>query len=185
MTAQINDSVSFEGRTYSIVGENGSGLFDPEALGFHAVALHTACWRGFYCTYAVRGRRLELDELHIRLAPPEPAVIFGKRPKTASKHGDAVYEDMGAPIEYTGGLLIADDFIEEMYVHMGFHPPYKYRVVHELIFDEGRLTSATDQSDVMEKVRESLRGRPLQPDHDASEDEIEKWIEGTFSLKYW
>jgi hypothetical protein len=47
------------------------------------------------------------------------------------------------------------------------------------------LANAIDQSAVMEKVRESLRGRPLQPGRNSSEDEIEKWIEGTFSLKYW
>ena len=185
MTAQISDSVKFEGRTYTLAGVNGTGLFEPEALGLHAVPMHTACWRGFYCTYAVRDRQLELEELRIHLEPPERTIILGAAPKKASDHGDAEYEDMRAPIAFTGGLLIGDGFIREMYVHMGFHPAYKYRVVHELIFERGRLASATDQSALMAKIRESLQGKPLQPGAGVSDEELEKWIEGTFSLKYW
>lgn len=185
MTAQISDSVKFEGRAYSLAGVNGSGLFDPAALGLRAKALHTACWRGFYCTYAVRDHKLELDSLTIRLDLPQPIPILGVQPKSRSEYGESSYEDMRAPIAFTGGLLIGDDFIREMYVHMGFHPAYKYRLVHELIFEEGRLASATDQSEVMTKIRESLKGKPVRPGTSASDKEIEGWIESTFSLKYW
>jgi hypothetical protein len=31
------------------------------------------------------------------------------------------YRDLRQLIEFTGGLLLADDFIRELYVHMGFH----------------------------------------------------------------
>ena len=230
MTAQISDSVRFEGRTYSLVGVNGSGLFDPEALGLRAVASSTACWRGFYCTYTVRGRSksdrgplrlqqelqqpglvaleivsaiprrtdplrldevsaddrwLELDDLNIRLASPQRPPILGVEPKSVPGRGDVVYVDMRAPIAFTGGFLIGDDFIVDMGVNMGFAPAYNYRVVHELIFEEGRLASATDQSELMAKIRDNLGGKPLVPDTSASDTEGERWVESTFSLKYW
>ena len=95
------------------------------------------------------------------------------------------YKDMRAPIAFTGGMLIGDGFIREMYVHMGFHPAYKFRVVHELMFESGRQVSATDQSQIMAKVRQNLVGKPLQPGMNAGDEEIMDWIKGTFSLEYW
>jgi hypothetical protein len=34
MTAQIPDTVEYDGRSYAIVGVDGSGLFDPRGGGF-------------------------------------------------------------------------------------------------------------------------------------------------------
>jgi hypothetical protein len=98
--------------------------------------------------------------------------------------GEAVYKWVNTAVAFTGGMLIGADFIDEMYVHMGFHPAYKFRVVHELIFEDGQLKSATDQTSAMEKVRAKLKGRALKPGPGASDAELTAWIEGTFSLKY-
>jgi hypothetical protein len=188
MTAQISDAVTYERHRYSLAGVKGPGLFDPKDLGLQPRATSSANWRGYYCGYEVRDDQLELSDLHIGLESPEPATILGIAPtwqKTYGKMHEAGYQHMRAPIAFTGGLLIADGFINEMYVHMGFHPAYKYRVVHELIFDAGRLTSATDQSANMEKVRRCLVGKSLQPGMDAGEEEIMEWIKTTFSLEYW
>jgi hypothetical protein len=188
MTAQISDRVKYQGGDYQLAGVKGAGLFDPASLGLQPVATNTANWRGYHCEYAVRDDRLELSELHIGLASPEPIAILGLAPtwETISKDTrQAGYKDMRAPIAFTGGMLIGDGFIQQMYVHMGFHPAYKYRVVHELLFEAGRLASATDQSDNMERVRRSVAGRSLQPGTDAGKEEVMEWIKTTFSLEYW
>ncbi len=43
--------------------------------------------------------------------------------------------NLPAPISFTGGLPIAADFIQELYVHLGFHPAWKFREVHGIILD--------------------------------------------------
>ena len=53
--------VTYEGESYEVIGLDGDGLFDPEALGIQTVAPHTACRRGFIAGYEVRARRLHLQ----------------------------------------------------------------------------------------------------------------------------
>lgn len=84
---------------------------------------------------------------------------------------------------FTGGLLLAQDFIRELYVHMGFHPPWKYRVVHELSFTDGRLTAERDRSAAMEEIRQRLVARPLGPDG-TDQAELHRWIEQCFDRSY-
>ena len=65
-----------------------------------------------------------LDSLAVCLDDPAP-VLFGvsaQRDNGSYAIFDAVYERIGHEIGYTGGLLLADGFIQELYVHMGFHP---------------------------------------------------------------
>ncbi|HEV8061785.1 MAG TPA: hypothetical protein VGP68_18045 [Gemmataceae bacterium] len=96
----------------------------------------SACWRGFFCTYLVEEPRLLLDQLSICLDEPATS-LFGVSPKLDEgkiRLFDVVYEGLRRPLLYSGGLLLAQDFIKELYVHMGFHPAWKYREVYELIF---------------------------------------------------
>lgn len=181
MTAQITDAVVYQGKTYRLAGENGTGLFDPKAYGLTPRSTTSANWRGFWCEYAVVGGQLELTALTIGLERRVP--IFGVEPGT-SPFGGLSYKGLHRPIAYTGGLLLGEGFIDALYVHMGFHPAYKYRVVHELIFEAGRVVRVADQSAAMKKIRERLKGKPLKPGAGASHEELTKWIAGTFSRKY-
>ena len=82
-------------------------------------------------------------------------------------------------------MLIADDFISELYEHMGFHPPWKYKVVWELVFEEGRLLKAVDCSQRMAEVRDRLLSRA--EDHSESEDQTDAlyaWIQRSFDRTY-
>jgi len=65
MTAQVNDSVEFEGDSFDIMSEEGSGLFYPEAYHITTEAQDSACWRGYYCRYKVTESKLYLDFLNI------------------------------------------------------------------------------------------------------------------------
>ena len=67
---------------------------------------------------------------------------------------------------------------------MGFHPAWKYRRVHELQFIDGQVAATEDLSEQMEDVRRRIKTRDLQPDHDAPDAEVQKWIEDCFSLDY-
>lgn len=186
MTAQFSDPVEYRGQSYSIAGKNGAGLFDPSQHGMKPVGKCSACWRGFVCEYIVDGQRLLLDQLLICLDEPGP-VLFGVEPKPDEgkiRLFDVVYEDLRHPVSYSGGLLLAREFIDELYVHMGFHPAWKYREVHELLFRDGELVQETDRSEQIAELRREIADRPSEPGHEATQSEIRDWIAKCFSEEY-
>jgi hypothetical protein len=186
MTAQFSDPVKYRGKRYAIVGKNGTGLFDPTLHDMKPVGKCSACWRGFVCTYAVEGGRLLLDAFAVCLDNLAP-VLFGVSPKPDEgriRLFDAVYKRLNHRVTYTGGLLLADGFIDELYVHMGFHPAWKYREVHELVFQDGTLVQEDDRSEQIAEFRRELGNRPLEPGTGAKRAEIKRWIEHCFSQDY-
>lgn len=190
MTAQINDRVFHCGRRYSLAGMNGEGLFDPSDYGLKPESCLSACWRGYHVDYEVRDSTLLLTSVTIGLSLPDkllasrgqlpfaPGVIMGK-----PKFGLGTIEGLSSSVPYTGGLLIADNFIRELYVHMGFHPAWKFQDVRELIFEHGRLLEDHDRSSAMAALRERLAAEPLRPDIERSR-EVGSWIERCFSRNY-
>jgi hypothetical protein len=186
MTAQISDSVTYRGKSYALAGKNGTGLFDPAAHGMKPVGKGSACWRGFICSYAVQDRKLLLDALAVSLDRPAPT-LFGVAPKSDKRRFQsfhAIYEELAHVQPYTGGLLLAADFIEELYVHMGFHPAWKYREVHELVFRDGELEQEADRSEQIAEFRRALGDRPLEPGRRAKAADTKRWIEQCFSQEY-
>jgi hypothetical protein len=185
MTAQFSDSVFYKRKEYVIAGVNGVGLFDPTQHGMAPVGKCSACWRGFLCEYGVHGQELRLDTLSIYLNNPAPT-LFGVTPRAggAILRFDAEYKNLRQKVPYTGGLLIAKDFVRDLYVHMGFHPAWKYRTVHELIFEVGNLVKEADRSPEIARFREDVANRPLEPTGPFNEKEVRAWIEKCFSLKY-
>ena len=186
MTAQIPETVRVNGRRYDLCGIRGDDLFDPAEHDIVAAAPNTACWRGFVCGYKVRYRELLLDELNLW---SEPAHWSHNRARLELLLGDKLEFDdarcavngrgIAFPIRFTGNLLIGRDFIEELYVHMGFHPAYKYREVLELAFEKGRLLTKTDLSEEMEEIR-LRKGRG---DWQESGN-LAAWIDDAFRLDY-
>ncbi|QDT74549.1 hypothetical protein [Lacipirellula limnantheis] len=203
MTAQVPDIVNFRGQQYALAGIDGVGLFKPEDHGLVAQAFSTACWRGFHCEYSVHDEALFLEQLNIGLSEEDSAKgaqVFGRVlesytydarklekgawvPVTQLAHDKRV-RNLHQPVRFSGGLLLGGEFIREMYVHMGFHPAHKFRIVHELIFEEGRLQKAFYCSTEMANFREAMASRPGQPERRPSKQEIEEWVQRTFSLDY-
>ncbi len=177
MTAQVNDRVRYRDEVFNLVGWEGKGLFEPAAHGLHPVAVSTGNWLGYICEYEVAGGRLRLATLLLGLGGEERAAVErGEGPRLfdvaprLDENGYARYEKLGRVIPYTGTITLGADFIWDMYVHMGFHPPWKYRRVHDLTFKQGRLTAEADRSADMAQMREAeARGglgalfKPLEP----------------------
>ena len=188
MTAQIHDTFQLNEKSFSIVGVNGQELFDPHSLGVRTVPAITSCWRGFVSHYKIHENQLILDKLQMSLGPEKGPIINGVSPSDSDNGFRAfnnVYEQMGLEIKFTGGLLIADGFIQKLYVHMGFHPAWKYESVFELIFDDGRLLEIRDVSEQIKQIREKNIDQPLQPNYTkASNAEKETWIKNAFKLDY-
>jgi len=163
MTAQIDDILVLRGRRHSIAGQSSPRLFDPASLGLQPSAPTTACWRGYQAVFGLEGNRLILETLHVNLDPdaggtglPPGPPINGVRPtQTEGEHDwfSHHYTGVGLPVGYSGGLLVAEGFIRELYIHNGILPAWKYRHVIELLFEGGMLVAEMDRSALMAETR--------------------------------
>ena len=191
MTAQIDDTVFHNKIGYSIAGISGTGLFEPQTYGIEPVSWSTACWRGYHVQYEIDDDRLLLTKVALGLSEAAEAsakkgegpILFGETPVHREKDCEWVYT-LREPVPFTGGLLLADEFIPELYVHMGFHPAWKYRRVREVILEQGVITEDFDRSAEMEDFRSQLAEQPLEPGLKDDRLRIEKWIEQCFSRNY-
>jgi hypothetical protein len=184
MTAQVNDSVVHQGRTFTLAGINGTGLFEPAEHGLTSDMGSTDCRRGFYCTYAVTAGTLRLRDAYIYLKPPEQK-LFGKQAEYLPNESIFVFRELEAPVPFTGTLLLADGLRRELAVNMGFHPAWKYTEVHELRVEAGRVLSVEDRSAEMARMREERSKLPLQPRSSrGNEDAVAEWIERCFRRDY-
>jgi hypothetical protein len=196
MTAQIDDVFRYRGGDYSIAGISEGEFFDVTALGIEPVGSCTACWRGYQAIFAVTDSHLVLDTLEASLTadggdlfPAKGPVINGVSPSPEGPHIDFFncrYEGLNHRIRYTGGLLLGHGFIESLYVHMGFHPAWKYESVMELIFEDGALRKEFDRSASMAEFRRKLltSAESERPGRQHSPEEIVRFIENAFDRSY-
>lgn len=196
MTAQIDDKFHLDGVDYSLAGISEGELFDPSLLGIRPVGTCTACWRGYQAIFGILEGRLVLKTLHAELileTEPYSAIvgppINGVAPTGPEREHDWFnnhYTDINYHLEYTGGLLLADGFIRELYVHMGFHPAWKYKTVRELVFDNGRLTANGDRSERVAELRRSiLASRDAGDSRETpSREDIARFVEAAFDRSY-
>jgi len=133
----------------------------------------------------VENDRLTLRELRVFFDPgnshSKPRTWEGVTPKYGDNGHIAVYSGLDRLVPFTGGLLLGNGFIEELYEHMGFHPAWKFREVHELVFREGQLQRAADCSEAADKFRKTFAAEALKP---PDMNRVKRWIEQTFSLRY-
>ncbi|MCJ7817472.1 MAG: hypothetical protein MUP60_01360 [Candidatus Thorarchaeota archaeon] len=186
MTGQISDQFKYEGDVYNLVGLDGEGFYTPEDFGIITQMASTACWRGYQMFYDCVNGELILDSMHTRTN--DKISINGVEP---SESGDghvttffnAYYDKLALKTKFTGTILLGTDFIQEMYVHMGFQSAESYRTVYEIEVRNGDIIKVTDLSTRMEERRS--RGQE-KPDHPPSHDEkdVEDWIKDRFSQEY-
>jgi hypothetical protein len=185
MTAQISDVIRIGDEVFHLVGIDGGPLYDPKQDGITTRFRVTSCWRGFQCEYAVQSERLLLEKLNLN-SERMPPDLFGVVPQRQSgdRHFDFVYHFNEALIPFSGGILAAKDFIRELYVHLGFHPAWKFERVQELIFDKGYLVESHDRSRAVAEIRARRSQQPLEPRGGASHEEIAEWVESSFRRDY-
>lgn len=193
MTAQVQDSVYYLGEEHHLATFSGGEPFCPLDAGYRPVMASTACWRGYVCSYEVKDDQLRLRELWISHQPgdapitrrQQPPDLHGTRADRNEKSyvGEWHFTDVGLPLNYSGGLVIGREFIPALYVHMGFHPAWKYQHVRELVFEQGRLIEARDASNEMAQLRTRVQNE-LKPNSKAMRPEIESWIADCFSRDY-
>ena len=194
MTAQINDTVFHRKIRFSLAGISGRGLVEPTTFGFEPVAMSTACWRGYVANYTVEDDQLFLTSLEVGLPTKEALlakagrgpVLFGTSAQPGKWFG-FLYEGFKQPVPFTGGLLLAEGFIRDLYVHMGFHPAWKYERVREVLCEEGHVLEDHDRCKEMAEVRRKAvenMGGTKERDRQRTREEISTWVAGCFSREY-
>ena len=166
VTAQIDDLFRYQDVEYSVSGISEEKLFHPSLLGLRPVKTSTGCWRGYQAVFAIADSRLVLHTLHVNLfsgdedfTRQEGPPVNGISPTGPLGEDDRFnnhYVGVDYHLEYTGGLLLARGFIDELYVHMGFHPAWKYTNVIELVFRNGVLDHEFDRSEQMAEIRQHI-----------------------------
>ena len=193
MTAQKSDLLVLDQGKFLLLGVNGGNLFIPARFGLHPIPSTSACWRGCICQYAVHADRLVLDELKVNLKPADTAqpglvgpAINGIQPvvpEDGIRRFNHQYHQLNRMMPFSGGLLAGTGFIWDLYVHMGFHPAWKFRTVFELIIFDGQVTEVRDVSETMAAIRAVMAQKPLEPDSHEAVD-LSAWIASTFKLNY-
>ena len=192
MTGQVSDLFLLRGEEYAVAGLSAGEPFDPRAVGLTPSMASTACWRGYQTFLALADGHLVLDALAVNLVEPDDGhrriagpPIDGVSP-VEPKDGyllNNLYEGLARRLAYTGGMLLARDFIQERYVHMGFQSPWSYATVLELLFEDGALVAEHDRSERMEVLRAAVdaAGPLLDPRDDAQARAL---IERSFDRSY-
>jgi hypothetical protein len=153
--------------------------------------ISTACWRGYVCWYRVDGGTLRL----VKVLIGSGSQIAGRTASTSSTllgrtlaPGDSVLGpgleagQLNVLVPFSGGLLLGQDFIRSTYVHMGFHPAWKFAKVVELLLEQGNITSTRDRSAELATVRQRIESG-WAPDPDGPRGGV-TWVNRTFSLDY-
>ncbi len=113
----------------------------------------------------------------------EPQKINDNEPQTGNRFFKYYYKDLKLKSNFTGSILLAKDFINSMYVHMGFQRPIAFETVVEINAENGEIISVKDLSKQIEEYRNQNANKGAQPRSD-SQNDIKKWVNETFSLDY-
>jgi hypothetical protein len=163
MTAQVNDVVRYHGEEYDLIGVGPDEAFKPSEHGFAPRPWHTANYAGYQIIYTIRkdnrlrlGRLTVLDRFGLapELGSTKPRIVETRgltfdRERDIDAGGASWmldYSGMRMALDFTGTMLVAKDFEQKRYQHMGYQAASAYYTVLELTFNHGRLTQAVDRS---------------------------------------
>ncbi|MFW9786933.1 MAG: hypothetical protein ACFFE2_11910 [Candidatus Thorarchaeota archaeon] len=183
MTGQVADEFRYNGEAYALVGISGEGLYTPADFGMTTRMASTACWRGYQMFYDCVDGELILDTMLANPEVPKPVNGIEPRKLENSFMFPLVYENLRLKTKFTGRILLGRDFIDEMYVHMGFQSAESFRTVIEIEIKDGEIIKETDLSQSMAERRLAGLNKPSQPPS-MEEDELKGWIEERFSQDY-
>ena len=170
MSGQVDDNFLFNEKEYILAAiEYPKHFLDFEQFKLKPIEFDTSCWRGFINTFAIDDNKLVLDRIYTNNGNKKNfkiPKINGKTPKIMTNE-DSIddykyfrildYTDLKFKINYGGSIIIARDFIQKYYVHMGFQSPIFYKEIIKLEFQNGELISTLDISDFAESIRQNRK----------------------------
>lgn len=180
MTAQIGDIYKYKGTNYTCLDRTGQTFFDPRNYGFTPTRCTSACWRGFWCEYEIANSKLKLQTLHIHdengnypelngisIIPIEFMTdeLYNGENTIQVKvpyEGFQTYNDLNLSIDLTGKTLLASDFIDEFYRHMGYQVPYGFKKLISIEYEHGAVKEIVDHSETAKLLRKVCEDKKKQ-----------------------
>ena len=151
------DTFLYKDESYDLLLKEGTQIFRPQAYGVAPAGSQRKGW-DYHGEYGLDGYQLLVNRLWIHSEgnyPPikeaEPAMI-----SSLETVEYAEYNDLAEPVAYTGGIVIARDFVYG-FGFTGDYPCFCYKNVLELIFENGRLVTTIDHKKAMVRIRKNLK----------------------------
>jgi hypothetical protein len=110
----------------------------------------------------------------VRTADGAYPPIDGVEPQI-DPYGIAEYRGLHVPTPFTGKVRLGKDFIQDLYIHMGFQKATAFQTVLDFVFESGQLVSTADISERVARKRGVFKER-------FGRGDILKDIEDAFSL---
>lgn len=145
MTGQISDMFLYEGAEYKLIGCDAP-FVTPHLFGMKTKMLHTACYRGYICTFEIANGHILLRKMIMRELNANYLPIGGVEPSFDDRRTTATYDNLGVPITYSGTLRIANGLIPSLRIHMGHQKASAFETVLDIEVSEGRITEVRDRS---------------------------------------
>ena len=190
--AESPDIIEFEGNSYAVAGINGPEPFTPRQYGLEPLGFAWGLQRGFQAFYLLQDNSLVLDSLCIcsnNLQKPSSLLGIDPVKEEVVWTYDYRYNNVLIELPFTGFLLIARGFIENIQEEVGFHPIWKYTIALELHFRRGRLLERRDCSTKLAKLRaqavkQPIPSRPNRNSSDRERESYESWLDKAFDRSY-
>ncbi|TFF96448.1 MAG: hypothetical protein EU544_00670 [Promethearchaeota archaeon] len=169
-----------------LVGLEGTNLTTAKDFGIELSSASTACWRGYVMRYEIIEKELLIEGFLVNTNSneemPEILGIKPTRDHELNRIFKYEYRNLNLKVPFNGSLLLAKDFIDSEYVHMGYQSPTAYKTVLKFDFKDGIIVNVEDKSNQIEKAREKGDPKGHLPRSMNSED-LTEWIMDRFSLK--
>ena len=158
MTVQLSNSVLYERGEYALASSHGGRLFEPAQFGIETEMLHTACYRGFLCTYETTKRGFFLFSLEIRSKHGLYPLINETPPSFPNGFYEGIackarYDDIGFRMAYTGTLRFDRDLDWKWQIYGLALKPWMYHRVFEAEIADGYVEYLRDISGEVAEIR--------------------------------
>lgn len=150
----FTEEIEFKEENYLIL------LEEKDNLLMKLIDEHKPVWKSYVgkgqAKFVLDNFKLSLKTLSVsdKMIKKDEQIV-GIEPIVDEETGLITFEDVNAPIDYTGGIVIARELINE-YDFKEDYPTYCYKNVYELIFENGVLITAIDHRKSMIRVRKNI-----------------------------
>ncbi|MEM6297971.1 MAG: hypothetical protein AAF740_04690 [Bacteroidota bacterium] len=193
MSAQLPHLVWLGKEKYELSGSSDVLPFDPKEYNLKPAAPHPKCWRGYVCQFRVEEETLFLDRLEVNDASKSikrrEQLVNEKKPSKNSKrvfrfmskwgavYFNKTYRKVKLPLSFSGQWLLTRGGVWDQHAHYAMHPAWRYKEIHLLKFEAGRLVFHQDLGDLMARIRNEVE----RLEHQGKDfSEIHKWVREQF-----
>ena len=185
MSYQIKNKLILNQKEFVILKTTQEGLIEPLDFGIEAKYLASILMSGYLTSYRIDSdKNFILDNFNVNVNMNDDIkLINGISPhissKTDVKSGTTYrqYRNINLFVNYSGGILIGDEIINDLKVRYRLYGA-EYEEVYELNIEKGKVVSVKNLSEKIKQHKLKFKNGDWDIDTQSTEfdDEIEKWI---------